>query len=203
MILTVLRGGGEYTPGHVELLRDQCSRHAPGVSFRCISDVSVPGRIEMKHDWPGWWSKLEMFRLPGPCLFMDLDTVIVGGLAPFLAVSRINRFTVLKDWNPQQRDVCSSLMAWSGDLSELYRTFAADPKRHMAANKSPRWWGDQGFIERHTKKEARSYWQSDLPGLVVSWKKNCRSGISKGARVVCFHGKPRPWDTDIYEQNKT
>ena len=197
IILTVLRGGGEYHVGHVEKLRDQCMRHAPGIEFACLSREDVPGKIEALHDWPHWWCKMEMFRLPGPVLYMDLDTVITGNLGPLLDTALSKQFTVLRDFNPHARDMGSGLMAWSGDMGDLYRAFKADPARHMAENNSGRWLGDQGFIERHTS--ARSYWQVECPGAVVSWKKHCQVGIPGGARVVCFHGKPRPWDTNVYE----
>lgn len=139
-----------------------------------------------------------MFRLLGPALYMDLDTVVVGDLGPLLEVAASREFTVLKDFNPHARDMGSGLMAWSGDMGALYRKFKARPEAHMAMNKSGRWLGDQGFIERSTSR--RSYWQAELPGAVVSWKKHCQKGIPEGARVICFHGQPRPWATDVYER---
>jgi len=192
--LTVLRSGGEYKAEHVERLQDQCARYAPGVEFRCLSDVPAPGRIKIRHDWPGWWAKMEMFRLRGPILYMDLDTTIVQTLTPLLAVARSEPFVALRDFNPHQRELQSSLMAWSGCMRRLYRAFLADPAKHMAENNSGRWWGDQGFIERRASK--RAYWQELLPGAVVSWKKHCSNGVPDGARVVCFHGRPKPWDLE-------
>ena len=193
-ILTVLRSGGEYTAEHVERLRAQCAEHAPGVEFCCLSDVPVPGRIALGHDWPGWWSKIEAFRITGPVLYMDLDTTVRGDLTPLLEVVESSDFTVLRDFNFPAREVQSSIMGWSGDMGHLYETFRADPVRHMHRNASGRWWGDQGFIERHVA--ARGYWQDRLPGTLVSFKKHCQGGIPAGARVVVFHGKPRPWEVE-------
>lgn len=193
-ILTVLRSGGEYRAEHVERLRLQCVEHAPGVEFRCISDVDAPGRIKMRHDWPGWWAKIEIFRFRGPVLYLDLDTTIRASLTPVLAVARERPFTVIRDFNPGQRDMGSGVMAWSGDMRRLYRAFASDPGRHMAENNSARWWGDQGFIERRTSK--RDYWQEMLPGALVSWKKHCQGGVPAGARIIAFHGRPKPWEVE-------
>ncbi len=40
--------------------------------FVCLSDVDVPcERIFLKHGWPGWWSKVELF-----------SEVVLGHLAP-------------------------------------------------------------------------------------------------------------------------
>ena len=190
IILTVLRSGGEYLPEHVVRLKAQCERFAPGIAFRCLSDVDVPGWITLRHDWPGWWAKLEIFRMRGPCLYMDLDSTVVGDLEPLIEIARTRQFVTLRDFNPKHRTVGSGIMAWSGDQRPLYQTFLRDPRHHVAENSTSRWWGDQGFIERHRQPE---FWQDLLPGAVVSWKKHCRNGIPEGARVVCFHGHPRPW----------
>lgn len=195
-IVTVLRTGGDFTAGHVWALAAQLENAMGASDFICLSDdPSVPGYEPLRHDWPGWWAKMEMFRLRGPCLYMDLDTIVAGPLVPLLRVAEgCFSLTVLRDFNPNQRELGTGLMAWSGDMSALYRRFAADPEGHIAANSTPAWWGDQGFMER--QPEPRVYWQDEAPGMVVSWKKHCPNGrIPAGARVICFHGKPRPWDT--------
>ncbi len=192
-IITVLRSGGEYTPEHVERLAGQCERFAPGVAFHCLSDLDVPGRLPLKHDWPGWWAKIEAFRFRGPCLYMDLDTTLVDTLTPLLAVARETPFTTLRDFNPQQRVVQSSIMAWRGSMRHLYDAFRRNPAAHMQANNCARWWGDQGFIEKRTKP---AFWQDLLPGALVSWKKHCGGGVPDGARLIVFHGRPRPWEVE-------
>lgn len=125
---------------------------------------------------------------------MDLDTTIADTLTPLLAVARDVPFTVLRDFNPQAREVQSSVMAWQGDMRRLYDAFCRKPEAHMEQNRTPRWWGDQGFIERHAQK--RAYWQDVLPGALVSWRKHCTGGVPDGARVVVFHGRPRPWEVE-------
>lgn len=49
-------------------------------------------------------------------------------------------------------------------------------------------WGDQGFLMPLIGKRAR--WGAN----VRSYKVHCRNGVPRGTDVVCFHGKPRPWD---------
>lgn len=186
-ILTVLRSGGEYRREHADRLRAQCAVHAPGVEFVCLTEGA--GLVS---DWPGWWAKIEAFRHAGPVLYMDLDTTVCGPLAPLLEAAEQHDFIALRDFNPGQREMGSGLMAWRGDMSHLVREFERDPAEHMARCTVPRWWGDQGFIEPLTP--SRTYWQDLLPGAVVSWKKHCQNGVPSGTRVVCFHGKPRPWE---------
>ncbi|MBB6413742.1 hypothetical protein [Mesorhizobium sangaii] len=44
--------------------------------------------IPLRHGWPGWWAKMELFRpeLRDDWLVFDLDTSIVGSLADMAAV---------------------------------------------------------------------------------------------------------------------
>ena len=195
-VLTVLRSGGEYRVEHVKRLRDQVARHAPGVPFRCIADVDCPGRIEMRGDWPGWWAKIEAFTLPGPILYMDLDTTITGDPGPLLEAAAAHEFIALRDFTGGGgRTVQSSVMAWRGRaVAGMHDRFAADPAGHMAFCTTPRWWGDQGFIELHGPGPA--FWQDVAPGAVVSFKMHCQGGVPDGARVVAHHGKPRPWEVE-------
>ncbi|MBC7282568.1 hypothetical protein [Hoeflea sp.] len=146
----------------------------------------------MINGWPGWWSKIETFLIQGPVLYMDLDTTVIGDLSPLLTVAETHKFVALRDFNPSQRQMGSGLMAWSGDMRRIYDEFAAAPAAHMKRCTTSQAWGDQGFIEPLTLD--REYWQDLLPGAVVSWKKHCGSGVPEGARVICFHGKPRPWE---------
>jgi len=59
--------------------------------FVCLSNVSFPKpyhklgikTIPLKNDWPGWWSKIELFTpglLTGRVLYLDLDLVIIKNI---------------------------------------------------------------------------------------------------------------------------
>jgi hypothetical protein len=188
-ILTVLRSGGDYTWEHVERLRAQCEQHAPDSRFHCLHDDL------MLHKWPGWFSKIEALRLTGPILYMDLDTSVMGDLTPLLEAAETRRFIALRNPLPTPSRFGSGLMAWSGDMSHVYRRFAADPARHVARCTTQAVWGDQGFIAEDEPDP--TLWQDILPGQIVSWKVECKQGIPETARVVYFHGKPRPWDVGM------
>lgn len=193
-LVTVLRSGGDFRAEHVERLAAQAAAHAPGIEFICLTDVpGVPGATPLLEHWPGWWSKMELFDLEGPLLYLDLDTTICGPIDDLLEAACAAEFIALRDFNPRARAMGSGLMAWRGDLSHLYREFAEDPARHIAENRTPRHWGDQGYLEPRTDA-FRVSWQDIAPGRVVSWKKDCKRGVPEGAAIVCFHGKPRPWE---------
>lgn len=183
--ICVLRSGGEYKACHVQWL----ARQVPGLV--CLSDVPVPGvdTLPLRHQWPGWWSKMELFspELDGDLLFLDLDTVVLGDLAPLEAVTRS---TMLADFYHPQRPASGLMYIEEADKDRVWREWMRAPATHMMRCRTPARWGDQGFL-RGVLPALR--WQDVLPGAVISYKVHCRRGVPPGARVVCFHGQPRPW----------
>jgi len=191
-ILTVLRSGGEYTPAHVERLYRQCAAYP----FLCLSDVELPvPHYRMLHDWPGWFSKLEMFRLQGPILYMDLDTAVTGDLNPLLDAVRQHDFIALRNPLDTPSRFGSGLMGWRDNLNHVYRRFAQAPDYHARRCTTPQVWGDQGFIAEDEPHPV--FWQDMFPGQILSWKVDCKEGVPPEARVVYFHGQPRPWDVGM------
>lgn len=188
-ILTVFRSGGDFRPEHVERLYRQCDKYP----FLCLSDVdlSLP-HYRMWHDWPGWWGKIEAFRLRGPILYMDLDTTVVGDLQPLLDAAMRYDFVALRNpWRTPSR-FGTGLMAWRGDMSGVYKQFLTAPGAYMNRYSTRKAWGDQGFIADHCA--APVLWQDLFPGEILSWKADCEQGVPNTARVVYFHGTPRPWE---------
>jgi hypothetical protein len=204
MIACVLRSGGIYTPAHVRRLQAQCERFAPGEAFTCLSDVPIHG-VDVRplvHGWPGWWSKLELFRpsvfdVGTRVLYLDLDTTILGDIGDLLAQTA--PFVALEDFYRRPplvpfRGIASGLLQWTaGERGDIFEDFAANPDGIM------RWaghGGDQRVVERIMIGRA-TFWQDVVPDQVVSYKVHCRSGVPPAARVVCFHGYPKPWDPRV------
>lgn len=196
-IVTVLRSGGEYTPEHVARLKAQCDEWAAGIPFCCLADTAVPcKRIPLRQDWPGYWSKLELFRLPGPILYLDLDSTICGSFGRLILQAKQAPFTIMRDvYTPHNMQ--SSVMAWSGSMWWLYAAFREDPDGLMH-NPNLSHHSDQGIIQDECRKRGfvPEYWQDVLPGALVSYKKDCGDGVPVDARVVVFHGPPRPWEVE-------
>lgn len=195
-IFCVLRSGGDYDAGWVRRLRDGVARHLSlPHRFACLSDVDVPcERIPLVHDWPGWWSKLELFRpgvVTGPALYLDLDTVIVGDFAKLAATSLDFAMLELKpDWGNALGQ--SGVMWFRRPQHQVYDRFAVAPEGWMqyhAARVKHRYAGDQAFISdcfggRPPKLE--------FDGTIRSYKRHCRHGLPEGTAIVAFHGRPRP-----------
>lgn len=199
-VACVLKSGGAYDATWVERLQAGVARHlsAP-YRFICLSDVEVAcERIPLRHDWPGWWSKLEMFRLEGPVLYLDLDTAVVGDLCDIAEQATRPEFTALRGFYSEAW-VGSGLMAWNIGLRHLYEKFAAGADGYIAKYRTR---GDQAFIMDHEPNIVR--WQDRLPGQIVSYKAHVRArqnaresgdgAIPSNARVVCLHGVPKFYD---------
>ena len=199
-VICVLRSGGPiYGPEWVRKLRDGCERHLPKHKFNCLSDVPVPcNRVPLKHDWPSWWSKIELFRpgvIDGPTLYFDLDTVITGKIE--LLRNGVDFAMLQSFWKPDA--VGSGVMYFSGDNvpHRVYEKFAKQPKAyiaHHARNADKTYVGDQAFIwdaMEHDVPRINDY----LPGI-KSYKMHCQRRLPADASIVCFHGRPRPTEID-------
>lgn len=203
-LVTVLKTGGIYEPKHVETLYNQCKEHAKDLEFVCISDSEdVPGYMPMKHNWPHWWGKLEMFQIKESVLYLDLDTIVFRDISNLVSKIKNEKFVCLRDfyWTPKmERTVASGVLAWKGDVSFLYEEFKKNPEKNMEENKTPRWWGDQGFIERHIR--GQKYFQDLAPREIVSWKAHCKNRIPEDCSIIAFHGKPKPWELQPGDLNR-
>jgi hypothetical protein len=151
-VYCVLRQGGGYDPSWVAKLKRGVEKHLPiPHRFVCLSDVPVPcERIALKHDWPGWWSKVELFRegvVDPPALFFDLDNVVIRDLTPLTDLPY--DFAMLRNFTDAQH--ASSCVMWFGAAApaHVYEKFAADPQGWIRWHKQMRkggYLGDQAFI---------------------------------------------------------
>lgn len=185
--------GAEY----VNKLYDMVRRNLPAGlagSFVCFTDdfdLGYHPDIELRKVpsfLQGWWSKLYLFKeglFPSGdrVLFFDLDTLIVGPLDDLAAWD--GPFAILRDfYRPDGYQ--SSVMTWQAGFGHHIweRYVEADYPTHDVG-------GDQSWIERHTLGATL---QDIFPGEFVSFKKDCGKYPPKGARVIVFHGEPRPHD---------
>lgn len=194
-VVTVFKSGGDFKPLHVQALARQIERYAPGATFECLTDMKVDGveTAPLKQKWPGWWAKMELFDpgFTGDFVYMDLDTVIVG---PLDDLAKVNQLAMLRDFYRDGKKLKEGLQSSVMVLPERERAaiwgeFTANPALSMAFH---RYGGDQQLLERFWLNKAARL-QDLLPRQFVSWKVNCTAGVPPDARVIVFHGKPRPW----------
>lgn len=200
MVALVLRAGGEYGPQHVGRLVAQIEEHLPGSSVICLSDVDVPcRRLPLRHVWPRWWSKMELFApwVHGDLLYMDLDSTVIGSLEEIAAV---NRLTIMRDVYRPNGLQSSVMFLPESEREAVWSKWIASPDEWMSTYRKG---GDQAFLEQLWLGMA-ALWQDAVPGQIVSYKAHVREAVRKdrefgdgtipdGARLVVFHGLPRPW----------
>lgn len=197
-VMCVLKSGGDYDQSDVEKLRNQVARHLSlPHEFVCLSDVDVPcKRIALQHDWPGWWSKIELFRqgvIESPTVFVDLDMVIMGDFAPIFGCG--HEFAMMHNFN-RTGYASSAIMFFNGKAPvDVYKKFVVDAQHWIKYHQDHRdgpYLGDQAFI-----------WDSlgrDVPLLntkeygVRSYRKDILSNgtVPADTNIVVFGGAYKP-----------
>ena len=142
--------------------------------------------------FPGWWAKVSLFqpgRFSGRVLYLDLDVTVIGSLDDLANLPAtfavVENFKEIKE--PNKAKFNSSVMAWDAEqdsINELFTEF--NPSIMDRLN------GDQDWISEQ------------LPNVTTFPKDWCVSykvrrflklrTMPKDARVVCYHGKPKPFD---------
>jgi len=196
-----VRGNVPYDVVYVERLQAMVRRHLPVPHrFVCLTDrpCRLPPAITACTITPvapeGWWSKVQLFNpahralLGGRVLYLDLDVLVVGDLAP-LTIDRAVPFLVAPDdgsafQGARGRAVIkafnTSVMAWdAGTYADLWTAWTPA----VAA----RLWGDQDWLaERHP--DAATYpaaWCPRLSAIGVA-------GVIPAAARVVLAKKPKP-----------
>lgn len=179
----VLKSGGDYTPAYVNKL----SKQMDGFEFICLTDFAPSAFdfpvLALEHDLPGWWSKLEAFRIIGPVIYLDLDTFVLGSLDKLVsAVSGGECFMMLTPF-ARQEQWASGVMAWQGDFSFLLTNHKAiDQKEHQ--------W-DQRYISARLLEAGVKITPIQDYVDVKSYKHHGKAEKPE-TDILCFHGKPRP-----------
>lgn len=187
-------GEREYDATYVWRLQQRVKKHLSlDHRFVCLTEWHIAGvscRL-LERDWPGWWAKVELFRpglFDGRVLYFDLDTDIVGPLDDIASYD--GRFGMLQDWLSPSLGA-SGVMAWeAGEYAtgRIYDNFCTNPEGAMASHR-----GDQNWISGSVEWDDL---RARYPGQIVSRWEECRDRVPEGARVVCWHGSPKPGEVD-------
>lgn len=191
-VVCVYKKGKHYDSRYVRRLYDDVIANGAR-KFLCLTDDPTVGYIcpilPLEHNYRGWWSKLELFKLTDQSyVYFDLDTIIKDDITPIL--THPHSFSMLKGLSGTGRPA-SGIMAWNGDYSHILKSFK---RKHMTEYTTPEKWGDQGFIADHLGFEP-DYLQDIFPsGFIVS-RKYASKEERQNATIVCYHGNPRPHQT--------
>lgn len=163
VVCVMVRANVPYTTDYVVRLRNAVRRTLPrNHEFVVITDQPFQVGLEFKKDRdvkviphahlagiPGWWAKLQVFRLTGPVLYLDLDVLTVASLAEVVdfplgdaAIALVPHAGTFegRDGKKVVKNYNSSIM-WMPEASRL--RFLHDEWDIGVAN---RLWGDQDWI---------------------------------------------------------
>ena len=131
-------------------------------------------------------------------LWLDLDVVITANLDAMVEQYSDSHLACAKNWAQSGHGGCqSSVMIWKGgkgcQAEYIYRTFDPADVNWPPINQPGVLWGDQEHLTvlRDDGRLAVTHFD---PALVQSYKYHCREGLPEGAKVVVFHGDPKPAD---------
>lgn len=190
--VVVCRSGGDYTLEHAACLRRQFQAFNTDKDFQfwCLTDTpSEPWHVRLEYDWPGWWAVQEAWRFTGPTILTGLDTLFCRRLTAFTDIAKTCPHDMV--WGTHDfykpNEWANAIMIWNGDhrsvtegmQPELGKCEMGHTAARLEANGCSR-----GFLD-------------DCLGGIISYKKHVHvagSALSEeDARMVAWHGIPRPW----------
>lgn len=208
--------GTKFEPDYVNRLYRMVRRHLAGeFRFVCFTDdprgfeagieaMPLPDVPVVGHRMDHGWKKLGVLSgnigdLEGPLLYLDLDVVITGDLAPFFEAE--GGFLVIRDYrrfrmHHRYTGNTSVFRFEAGAHADLLDRVATMSERRLIRD----FRNEQELISWHMHERGLlHYWPL---GWCPSYKHDCVAPMPLGlfrpprlppnARVVIFHGRPQP-----------
>ena len=218
-IVLCMKWGALYPASYVNVLHSAVRANVSG-PFRFVCLTPEPEGMDegietypipdlgygARHWKSGAWPKLSVFvpdlyGLRGRALFIDLDSVILSSLDPFfeqkgdlISIAGGKRWRRgSKNPNPS---LASGVFAFDlGAQPQIAKRFQADPDAAFDEFQL-----EQRFVQRHVTD-----WKTWPEDWIISFKKHLRRPMfvdrlmpprlpDEGAKIVAFHGDPRPID---------
>lgn len=218
-ILTVFKKSKDFSDQNVYNIYKMCQKYISiKHEFICLSndiDSSVPFKtIPLINNLDGWWNKMEIFRFDGPCIYMDLDTIICNNLDSIITTIQNSNieFIGLEDVYHINK-LQSSILYWNTSLYHFYIDFIQHIDIYTNINifyeyinifkPKNRPHSDQDIIEYLINKYNVSFkFFNNIfnNNEIVSYKANLNYGKLfdlQQNKIIFFHGPPRPWQQNI------
>jgi hypothetical protein len=205
-VICVYKTGGDYSYEYVHRLHcvTEDNLTIPH-DFLCLTDdprVTGEPIIRLKHDWPGWWSKIELFRPDLPdddYLYLDLDTLILKNIDRLAEAATKVDFAMLRAFRSHhgtERPISGIMMGRFRNHARIYETFVTNPDawiRDTAVHgRGPGMKGDQGFIGKMMTWNVPKIQDLVPEGYVIhKFHWNELGKIPENAHVLEWSGKPR------------
>jgi len=211
--------GDKYKIEYVEKLYNMVQRNTTiPHNFICFTDSAIikkrigrniPNhkiifRQFKRHDFQGWFNKLQLFspeaNLIGNTLYMDLDVVITKNIDEFFTIGKNHNFVGMNDFNPNSGLFNSSIMRFNNETTSelIWKPYITDRTKFK---KHP---GDQNIISELIRKHKDTIsfpdeWTQSYKWYDRSGKRYHREKWTfeqhPTAKVCVFHGSPNPHDS--------
>lgn len=185
---------GHYDKDYVDKLYDSFIKFSglESSDFVCLSNVSdVVGYKELKYNFGGWWSKMELFRpdIDDDIFYVDLDTVIHKDFSDLIDLAKnSDKPIMLEDLLYKNRLASGVMYIPNKYKSIVWDKWIESPEKWMTMYKIG---GDQAFIETVYSGLADK-WQ-DITSKICSYKFGIKRGVDPNTvSIICYHGLPRP-----------
>lgn len=176
-----------YSKAYPDSLRHQLAER--GYDLTILTDTEYGRPLICPTRYRGWWAKLEVFRPENrdlrPCLCIDLDTFVLGDINPILDLDP-ERLWMLRNFFRPDLD----RLADSG-LFIAPKYGVSDDIWRRAEGLCSFQRGDGDFL-----RQFRHSFIQDFVDGILSYKADHLQESPKKARIVCFHGRPRPEHTE-------
>lgn len=209
-----IKWGPKYGPEYVNTLYSMVARNlAQPFRFVCFTDDGAGLRDEVecqplpeihvpKARQISPWRKVGIFRpglggLEGKVLFLDLDVVVTGPLDDLFTYS--DKLAIPENWTQKGQGVGNSSVFTfeAGTLHYIFdryneaieSLFGQYPNSQTFVSRTA---AEHGDLEFFPKNWVRSFKVDCMPGGLMNWI--ARPRLPQDARVVAFHGDPKPPD---------
>ena len=165
-------------------------------------------KLPFADEYTGYWNKLSLFspeaNLMGPCLYFDLDVVILDNIDCFANFGNDETFGVMRDFGQPQMYYNSSILRFnnSNATAGIWKPFLEKQSDFMRLQ------GDQNVItdlvaKKPLVKNMKIFddsWTQSYKWLDRSQtrfhKDSWTFEKSETAKVAIFHGNPKPHESD-------
>jgi len=201
-ICCILKKSKEYDEVYVEKLFSMIERNTTVPhNLICVSDTFIDYPNCSVIDYGdrykvGWrWIKMRLFEKGmfnfKRVIYFDLDTIILSNIDDLLLLR--SDFAALQLWSAVRRqkgEFGTGVMVWN-NTNDRY-SFIAD---EFTEETPKQFVGNEPYISFLLPKHNKSIdaLQDKMSGI-YSYKRHCQQKLPKDARVICFHGIPKPRD---------
>jgi hypothetical protein len=194
-----------------KLYRGIARNYSKPFRFVCLNDggytfaenvISIP-----LLDSAGWGNMLEAFRpeISDDCItVLGLDTVITGDITSIVDTDTVCGLPRSPGMRVAKNEICNAIGIYGREYATgLWETYQSDPEYWQRTALLGGQFSEVAFLRQNVKEDVTLL--DDLyPKQIISYKahlrrqrnRDRRRALRKSARIMYFHGRPKPPDVE-------